>query len=101
MTPQEFGDLLKMVIETTNFRFQGKIYEQTFGMSMGSPLSPGLSNLFMEYFEDKALKEAPHLPKYCGRYVDDMGVVTRKIYEELFDHIIKQHQIHNRKRRPR
>ena len=67
LIPKEFGDL----VETTYFRFQGKIYEQTFGMSMGSPLSPGLSNLFMEFFEDKAQKEAPHTPKYWRRYVDD------------------------------
>ena len=58
LTPEEFSDLLKMVVKTTYFRFQGKIYEHTFSMSMGSPLSPGLLNLFMEYFEDKALKEA-------------------------------------------
>ena len=41
MTSKEFVDLLKMVVEITYFRFQGIIYEQTFGMSMGSPLSPG------------------------------------------------------------
>ena len=33
--PEEFGDLLKMVVETTYFRFQGKIYGQTLSMSMG------------------------------------------------------------------
>ena len=36
LTAREFGDLLKMVSETTYFRFQGKICELTFGMSMGS-----------------------------------------------------------------
>ena len=62
VAPKEFGDLLKMVVETTYFRFQGKIYEQTFGMPMGSPLSFCLLNLFMELFEEKALNEAPHIP---------------------------------------
>ena len=28
---------------------------------------------------------------YWGRYVDNTGVVTKKIYEELFDHINKQY----------
>ena len=65
MTPEEFGDWLKMVVETTYFRFHGKFYEQTFGMSMGSPLSLGLSNLFMEFFEEQVLKEAPH-PRNIG-----------------------------------
>ena len=48
MTPKEFGDLLQMVVETTYFRFQGKMYKQTFSMSIGSSISPGLPNLFME-----------------------------------------------------
>ena len=29
LTPEKFGDLLKIVIKTTYFRFQGKIYEKT------------------------------------------------------------------------
>ena len=58
MTCEEFGGLLKMVVEITYFRFQDKIYEQIFGMSMGSPFSPCLSNTFMERFEEKALDEA-------------------------------------------
>lgn len=82
-----------MVIKTTYFQFNGKIYEQTYGMSMGSPLSPVLSNLFMEEFEKKALSTAPHPPKYWGRYVDDTGVIGKKAHEdELFDHINKQHE---------
>ena len=92
MTPVELGDLLKMVVETTYLRFQGKICEQTFSMSMCSPLSPSLSNLFMEFFKEKALEEAPHPHKYWGTYLDDTGVVTKKIYEEeLFDYIKNQH----------
>ena len=29
---------------------------------MGSPVSPIVSNLYMEYLEQKALSTAPHLP---------------------------------------
>ena len=79
------------VVEMTYFRFQGKFYEQTYGMFTELTLSPGLSNLFMEEFE-KALAEAPHPCKFWGRYVDETGVVTKKIYDdELFQHINKQH----------
>ena len=88
-----------MAAETTYFRFQGKIYEQTFGMSIGSSLSSGLSNLFMEFFEDKALKEASRPLKYWGGMWMIWGVVTKKISEEeLFNHTNKetsQHQIHH------
>ena len=53
MTPEEFGDLLNTVVKATYFRYKGKIYEQTYGMAMGSPLSAVLSNIFMEEFEAK------------------------------------------------
>ena len=84
--------LLKMTVETTYFTYQGKVYEQVYGMAMGSPLSPILANLFMEEFEEKALTTAPHPPKFWARYVDDTGVVTKKLHEdELFNHINRQH----------
>ena len=92
LSTEEFGELLKMTVETTYFTYQGKVYEQVYGMAMGSPLSPILANLFMEEFEEKALTTAPHPPKFWARYVDDTGVVTKKLHEEeLFNHINRQH----------
>ena len=40
------------------FFFQGQFYEQVKGAAMGSPVSPIVTNLYMQYFEQKALSTA-------------------------------------------
>ena len=41
-------ELLKFVLETTYFRFGGEIYQQKFGVDMGSSMFPIVVNLYME-----------------------------------------------------
>ena len=51
------------------FFFQDQFYEQVKGVAMGSPVSPFVANLYMEYIEQKALSTAPHpqaLTELCG-----------------------------------
>lgn len=42
---------------------------------MGSPLSPILANLYMEFFEETALKSTETVPSLWLRYVDDTFVI--------------------------
>ena len=42
---------------------------------MGSPLSPVLANLYMEFFEEMAIDTATHKPTLWIRYVDDTFVI--------------------------
>ena len=42
-------------METTYFRIGSDIYRQEEGLAMGSPLSPVLANIYMEYFEEVTL----------------------------------------------
>ena len=70
MSIQNILDLLEFCLCNTNFLFQGQYYEQTQGAAMGSPVSPVLANLYMEFFEDRALSTGVNPPqmveKVCG-----------------------------------
>ena len=61
--------LLKFCLKNMYFSFQGQFYEQVKGGAMGSPVSPIVANLYMEYFEQKAHSTAPNtqvVVQVCG-----------------------------------
>ena len=66
MAIQQINNLLEFCLRSTCFVFHGQYYEQIERAAMGSPLSPIVANIFMEHFETKALKTAPH-PQVCGK----------------------------------
>ena len=71
--------LLKLVFENCVFTFQDKFFKQLHGAAMGSPCSPVVANIYMEYFKNLAL--GPELPipvKDWKRYVDDVFSIIPK-----------------------
>ena len=54
--------LLEFCLRNMYFSFQGQFYEQVKGVVMCSPVSLIVANLYMEYFEQKALSTASHPP---------------------------------------
>ena len=58
--------LFKHVLTSTYFVADGKFYEQTDGVVMGSPLSPVIANFYMEDFETKAINLATHTILHAG-----------------------------------
>ena len=72
--------LIKDSCSKTAFMFNGKIYKQIDGVSMGSSLRPVLANVIMTKFEeivvDKLIKDG--IIKFCIRYVDDTLVLAKK-----------------------
>ena len=64
-----FKRLLGRVTKGTVFSFNGKLYKQVDGCSMGNPLSPTVANIFMCKLEEDVVTPCNLL--FYDRYVDD------------------------------
>ena len=62
--------LLKFVLNNSVFSFQGKFYKQLHGAAMDSPCSPVVANIYMEYFEKRALG-----PELTVSFILSLGAV--------------------------
>ena len=62
-------EMLTFCVETTYFEMGSDIYRQEEGLAMGSPLSPVLANIYIEYFKEIALGSTPLKPSMWLRYV--------------------------------
>ncbi|CAF2534635.1 unnamed protein product [Rotaria sp. Silwood2] len=75
----ERNDLKKLLTFATtksHFLFDGKIYDQIDGVSMGSPLAPLVAEIFLQEFEKKNSSVFEKLGIiYWKRYVDDTFVL--------------------------
>ena len=76
--------LLEFCLKNTYFSFQGQFLEQVEGAAMGSPVSPIVANLYMEYLEQIAPSTAPHPPWFWCRFVDDTFVIHKEVNKQDF-----------------
>ncbi|CAF1520615.1 unnamed protein product, partial [Didymodactylos carnosus] len=72
----DFGYLLRTATSDTHFTFDGKMYIQHNGVSMGSPLAPVIADIFMAHLENTLYNrlEKAGVKKWL-RYVDDTFVL--------------------------
>ena len=85
--------LTELCLRSTFFQFGDHFYEQTDGAAMGSPISPIMANLFMEYIEEKAITSAPLKPNMWTRYVDDTFVIWPhgpELLQKFHEHLNQQ-----------
>ena len=77
-------------MKSTYFTFEGKHYQQIFGVLKGSPICVVVANLVMEYVEQKAIFSYSSSPKLWKRFVDDTFVImqTNEV-NRFFDHLNK------------
>ena len=90
LTVDDIIELLRFELTTTYFLFRGNIYKQRFGAAMGSPVSPVVANLYMEFLEQQAIATAPvHCkPRLWKRYVDDiLEIVNEDQVDNLTEHL--------------
>ena len=76
------------------FLYNGNVYQQIDGLSMGSPLAPILANWFVGIIEKKILND-PKIPqpKFYRRYVDDIFAIfhCQSDKEKFFSFLNKAH----------
>ena len=87
-------DLLKLVLHSMNFTFNGDHYLQTGGTAMGTSLAPNYANLFMDRFETKALAGFPLKPLTWKRFIDDIFLVWTHGEESLKNFIDYLNSLH-------
>ena len=62
LSPDWVAELLEVCLRSTYFCYKGTFNEQQEGAAMRSPVSTAVANLYMESFEELALKSAPVTP---------------------------------------
>jgi hypothetical protein len=88
--------LLKSVLQQNYFSFQNNTYQPEKGVSMGSPISNTVAEIFLQYLESTHLKHIFESKQivFCTRYVDDILMIYNTKYttpETIHQHINKTH----------
>ncbi len=69
-THVQVGDIM-VLLQFVDFNFRDTIYQHKFGTAMGSPVSPVIANLFVEWLEQQAIATTPvtlSRLRFSGRY---------------------------------
>ena len=88
LTPSHIWDLLVNCLTTTHFQYDDVIYIQVKGEGMGTPVSPIIAKLYMEWFEETNIYTYPFEITLCHRYVNNTIVgICDSFINDLKAHI--------------
>jgi len=73
---KEFLIGIRLILNSTYFKFNNKIYKQSFGIPMGSSLSPLVADLVIQDIETEVLGLLPEKLPFYFRYVDDIVILS-------------------------
>ena len=80
-------------------KFEGKIYRQIVGISMGNNCAPQIADIFLYWYEHKYVSEGVannldvvHILKFATRYIDDLNIpnCTNKLENIICNDIYPQ-----------
>ena len=71
--------------------FDGKWFLQNSGTTMGTKWSPHYADIYMAYFEEKALEKCPRKPFIYLRYLDDIFIIWHHEPHFYLKIIINEH----------
>ena len=74
---------MELATKSVSLRFNGAMYRQVDGISMGSPLVPTLANIFVRFYEKLLVDRFPN-PYIYLCYVDDTFACFSSRNEALF-----------------
>lgn len=68
-------EMINFCFESGYFSFQGEIYDQLDGCSMGNPASPSVANIAMNHIIEEAKQKLPFPIPFIKVYVDDTFII--------------------------
>ena len=92
LNKNQLKKLLSWTCKGTIFQFNGNIYEQIDGISMGSPITPLMADVCMNWILNEVLTFKPQ-PRVLFHYVDDLFCVFHS-KDELGQFFVKINSVH-------
>lgn len=90
LSPSSIMELLDVCVKNSYFQYNNSFFLQNSGLPMGGILSPLLSNIYMDHFENLLLSTWEEKPLLWLRYIDDIFCVWKSTYKDLdkfFQHL--------------